>query len=407
MPQRFYGVEARGAHSRVQAEDQAHGGRDAEGHGDRIPGDERVPFGVDRYHARDDESEDHADQPSDETDCQGLDQELLPDVAAARAEAPADADLARALQNVGEHDVHDADAADQQRDAGDAAHDDVEDALRALVLFEQLARDNDRIIVGLAVRVREHLADQDRGRFERVDVLEAQRDLVKLRFKALQLEFLERRRERDVDVVAEILQLDAFELVLRQVVVGEHADDREPHLVDLEGLADGRLGAEEFLFDARADHAELFVILLVRFGDQAAFGEVVPGEPEIGRGDADDVGVVALALEREDLKSLDAFAGGIGLEVGRDRRDRLHVAHREADRILADFLEVFVFEFAVLDDDVAQAHRVDDAQALLFGARADRKHGDHRADAEDHPEHGQKRTQLVRVQVAEGQIDFS
>src|SRR5262245_41621760 len=78
-------VEARGAHSRVQAEDQAHGRRDAEGHGDRIPGHERVPFGVDRYHARDDESEDHADQPPDETDCQGLDQELLPDVAAARA----------------------------------------------------------------------------------------------------------------------------------------------------------------------------------------------------------------------------------------------------------------------------------------------------------------------------------
>src|SRR5262249_3016786 len=196
-------------------------------------------------------------------DRQGFDQELLPDVAAARAEAPADSDLAGPLQDVGEHDVHNADAADQQRDAGDAAHDDVENALRALVLFQQFARDDDRIIVGLAMRVREHLADQDRGRFESVDDFETQRNLVKLRFKALKLEFLERRRERDVDVVAEILQFDSFELILRQVVVGEHADDREPHLVNLDSLADWRLGAEEFLFDARADDAELFVIFLV------------------------------------------------------------------------------------------------------------------------------------------------
>src|SRR5262245_14007177 len=173
MPQRLDRIEAGGAHRRIQPEDQAHGGRDAERHGDRVPGHERVPFGVYRDHARDDEAEDHSDQPADETDRQGLDQELLPDVAAARAEAPADPDLARPLQDVGEHDVHDADAADQQRDAGDAAHDDVEDALRALVLFEQFARDDDRKIVFLAMRVREHLADQDRGRFERVDVLEA------------------------------------------------------------------------------------------------------------------------------------------------------------------------------------------------------------------------------------------
>ncbi len=41
------------------------------------------------------------------------------------------------------------------------------------------------------------------------------------------------------------------------------------------------------------------------------------------------------------------------------------------------------------------------AERLPLGAGADREHGDHRADAEDHAEHGQRRAQLVRRQVAE------
>ena len=43
------------------------------------------------------------------------------DVAAVRADGHADADLARALGHAHEHDVHDPDAADEERDAGDRA----------------------------------------------------------------------------------------------------------------------------------------------------------------------------------------------------------------------------------------------------------------------------------------------
>jgi hypothetical protein len=38
---------------------------------------------------------------------------------------------------VAEHDVHDADTADQQRNAGDTNHHDVEDELRLLLLLQQ------------------------------------------------------------------------------------------------------------------------------------------------------------------------------------------------------------------------------------------------------------------------------
>ena len=45
---------------------------------------------------------------------QRLDEELSEDVARLRAERHADADLARPLRDADEHDVHDADAADEE-----------------------------------------------------------------------------------------------------------------------------------------------------------------------------------------------------------------------------------------------------------------------------------------------------
>ena len=54
---------------------------------------------------------------------------------AARADGHADADLAGAFGDRHEHDVHDADAADQQRDAGDAAEQDRHHPRRALRRF--------------------------------------------------------------------------------------------------------------------------------------------------------------------------------------------------------------------------------------------------------------------------------
>ena len=53
-----------------------------------------------------------------QADRDGLDEELAHDVTAARADRHAQADLARALGHRQQRDVHDADAADQQRHRG-------------------------------------------------------------------------------------------------------------------------------------------------------------------------------------------------------------------------------------------------------------------------------------------------
>ena len=59
----------------------------------------------------------------------GLDEELAEDVGAPRAERLADADLARPLGDGDEHDVHDADPADEQRDRGDGGEQHREDVV--------------------------------------------------------------------------------------------------------------------------------------------------------------------------------------------------------------------------------------------------------------------------------------
>ena len=69
-----------------------------------------------------------------------------------RSDSAAQANFAGALQNAGQHDVHDADAADQQRDGGDGHHDGVEQMLGALLLGQQLGRHHDAEVVGAVMR---------------------------------------------------------------------------------------------------------------------------------------------------------------------------------------------------------------------------------------------------------------
>ena len=76
----------------------------------------------------------------------GLDEELGDDIAAFGSERAADTDLARALGHAGEHDVHNADAADEQRNGGYRAEHDVENLLGPFGPLEQFQRDEDVVV---------------------------------------------------------------------------------------------------------------------------------------------------------------------------------------------------------------------------------------------------------------------
>ena len=69
---------------------------------------------------------DDADDAAEQRHGGRFDEELQQDVVAARAERLADADFAGALGDGDEHDVHDDDAADDQRDGGDGCDDGAE-----------------------------------------------------------------------------------------------------------------------------------------------------------------------------------------------------------------------------------------------------------------------------------------
>ena len=92
-----------------------------------------------------------------------------------------------------------------------------------------------------------------------------------------------------------------------------------------------------------------------------------------------------------------------GDELRRAVLEHLHVGHRHALGVgelhaaLRDALWIHLQQRgAELGD--ALLHR-------LLGAGTEGDHGDHRADADDDPEHGERRAQLVGAQRREGELD--
>ncbi len=83
--------------------------------------------------------DDHAEQSAQQAEQDRLDEELPEDVGAARADRFADADLAGAFGHRHQHDVHHADAADEQRDRGDRAEQHGEDLLVELAVDSNVA----------------------------------------------------------------------------------------------------------------------------------------------------------------------------------------------------------------------------------------------------------------------------
>ena len=107
---------------------------------------------------------------------QGLDQELGQDVPAARADRLADADLAGPLADRDEHDVHDPDAAHQERDRGNPGQQQGQQVADPADGRQQLGLVGDREVIGPADR--DVVAGLEQGRdlgLDRVDLVRAGR----------------------------------------------------------------------------------------------------------------------------------------------------------------------------------------------------------------------------------------
>ena len=119
MPQGFDGVEAGGAAGGHEAEEDADGGGKEKG--------DAVDLRIEQEGCADELCEPDAEavskrdaaEAADAGEGDGFDQELEHHLAGTGTDGHPDADLAGSFGDRDQHDVHDADAADQQADAGD------------------------------------------------------------------------------------------------------------------------------------------------------------------------------------------------------------------------------------------------------------------------------------------------
>src|SRR5256885_16628399 len=109
-----------------------------------------------------------------------LAQKLQQDVPPRSADRAADADLPDALQHRREHDVHDADAADDQGNGRDGTEHDVEDRLGPLLLLQQQLGYRDLEVHDRVVAAGEHALDDARHGGDELRVAHPHDDAVEL-----------------------------------------------------------------------------------------------------------------------------------------------------------------------------------------------------------------------------------
>ena len=98
------------------------------------------------------ESARNPQQASGKRNQNGFHQELTQHVALARADRAPHADLMRPLEDAGQHDVHDADPAHEQRNRCDRNHDHFEDVLRPFLFGKQFGGNDHAEVVLISMR---------------------------------------------------------------------------------------------------------------------------------------------------------------------------------------------------------------------------------------------------------------
>src|SRR5262249_16662832 len=281
MTQRFDRVEPGSAPGGVPAEQYA----DADGHEQRQEDRRHMQLGRQgrmeyqrrqrRYAEDDHEPQEDAAHAADAGLHDGFDEELKGDVAAFGAEGAANADLARALGHRREHDVHDADAADHERDGRNQDEEHLVAVAGAFGFLEPVERDRDGpVLLVMAGQgyVLQPVADRDARVLDRLHpfalgLLDFQRDLVVLDGLAAAragladedgvAEAAQAGAKGDIDVVVVLLGGLGAAGAAGRHAVGHDADYHIMMLVDDHGLAERILEGEQAPGDFRAQDADV------------------------------------------------------------------------------------------------------------------------------------------------------
>jgi len=134
----FYRIHICGPIGRINAEDYADRPADSKGQYKRNARNYRWHLAEMCDQERDQRAQAYPQDAAEEGQHESFREELNYNIALAGAECPADADLARPLADGGQHNIHNPDAADQQRNRSDGTENDAEKTLGLSGLVEQL-----------------------------------------------------------------------------------------------------------------------------------------------------------------------------------------------------------------------------------------------------------------------------
>src|SRR2546428_7010788 len=404
VPDSLHGVEARCFDRRVDAKDQPNRDGDQEGQQDRAESDDGGPTREPRDESRHSEPEEEPHRSAHEGYQDRLDQELPDDVPLTRSDGAPDSNLARALEDAGQHDVHDPDAAHQKRDGGDGDHHRAEKALGASLLGQQFGGHDHAEVARAAMRgIQDPAHDVRRVNAVRGRV-EAQVDAVNLvpRIAVGVFQAVDGGVQGNVDETIEVLDGDSRDLGWGTYLRPDDANHVEPLLIDFQILARG-FGSEQAGPRALAQHADRRGPgILVRI-EESSLDDSEPGNLLVFRVEAVKHRD-RLVRFGDEFRGREAFSRRRGHGAADICADHAIVLKGQPGRELANLLVRLPFEgFLSFYDQVPHAQLFDERHHLLLRPGADRKHRDHGCDTENHPQHGEQGPELVEQQVFEAQ----
>lgn len=218
-----------------------------------------------------------------------FEEELEKDVACACADCLADTDLAGALRNGDEHNVHDADTADDERDAGDEGKHVGNDREKGTGWMKVIGARDNLVILVTFLSLAELLVNSIDGVWDDIGSLSAYINLLNLdrRFKGAG------EVDIDKDRVVEIYAVEVdwiFELV-------ENADDHELLVVIGESAGGCFGGAEDLFCNIVTENGDIFAKAIIK--ELAALEAEAKDVLKIVVGSNDSSGLVSLASNRD------------------------------------------------------------------------------------------------------------
>src|SRR5262245_15055151 len=405
VPKTLDWVEVGGLLRGPDAEDESDKDRDGHPAHDGPERDRGGELGQEEHdHVADHDGEDHSEDSPEGGQRHGFEQELADDVAFAGPDGLSDADLAGALGDADEHDVHHADAADQQAHSRDGDREEADAGRDPVELFDNLVGRGEGKIVRLAVL---HAALAAQNLLDLIQPV-AQHPGPGL---DVQVHFLADRRkfaaglERDEDRVVLFALSEEGVLALLQ-----HANYLKRAAEQLNLFA-GHAGLirEERFDDVDADDHHVAAMQVVNLRDETPLLQRDVGDSGVTRRNALQIALLVgspAAFDRavetpeeEDVRHVFDRAGLLADRFGVLGSERL--AHVLAAVALADPRAGGQVEGVDVVRAVIFDHRDDDAAQ----AGQDRGDRDHDRDPDDDAEHGEKASELVRANHAQCHCD--